>query len=528
MLDMKYDDNMKEDDNKFLNEFTEAKETKKKQELTQIPPSGGRGRKEAIKNFILTRADLGRESGRKTFIYREKDAEDLEFKSVSAFGYALVNHPWNKFDLSYSEHIFQMFPEFNGIISTDEFMSALQFIHTQIPITTDFIKFNNGSLYIGNDREFKETNLEEYIENIKQYWFEGLYPRDEFIQQELNINLTFSDLNNGIIDFVEGVVNNKLGIEMFELVLGDMIKWERIINKLPILLGKSLIGKGSVLKMIRNLFKNNSEMRMQDIFFPGRFSFIPLLYANLIIIDELTHDYIKDLSNLKKLGTREKMSIELKGDNEIHNVESDLMPYFFGATNELPAMPFKKSTARRFWIINCLGKVYEIENKTFEDELVNNDLGLVKFVFKVLYTHDKYYNDIIHNRKTDVLDSFIEQSNTLLKDGTDIYGTIISYAFDIWKDDGSTDYMKAPFVEVSDVIEHAKLVSAALYNEGIIKDEIKIIGNSLKRQLNNIFGLDVSKRAFNEYDSDGEQIGTNNLTGYQGLILSKKYLDRGD
>jgi hypothetical protein len=527
MLNMKYDD-MEENDNKFLNEFTEAKETKDKQEATQIPPSGGRGRKEAIKNFILTKVDLGREGGRKTFIFREKNPEDLEFESVEAFGYSLVNHPWNRFDQSLSEHIFSMFEELNGIVSSDEFMTALQFIHTQIPITTDWVSFNNGSLYIGNDREFKGDNLEEYIKNIKQYWFEGLYPRDEFIQQELDIDLVFDDLNNGIIDFVEGVINNKIGIEMFYLAMGDMVCWTRLINKLPIICGKSQIGKGTILKMIRELFKSNSDMDVKDIFFPGRFSFIPFLYSNIILIDELSTEYIKDLSNLKKLGTREKMSVELKNDNEIHNIDSDLMPYYLGATNQLPAMPYKTSTARRFWIINCLGKIYEIENKTFEDELINNNNGLVKFIFKVLFIHDNYYNKIIINKETDVLNEFIEQSNNLLKAGVDIYGTILTSGFKLWINDGSSDQLKEPFVEVSDILAHAKKVSHGLYDAGILKDEIKIIGQTLKRNVNNLWGIDISKRTINEYNEDGDQIGVTNLSGYAGIELVYDYVDRGD
>jgi hypothetical protein len=520
MLEKGYDD----DESKFLNEFTEAKKTKEKQEATQIPPSGGRGRKEAIKNFILTKVDLGREGGRKTFIFRKKNPEDLEFKDVEAFGYALVNHSWNKFDQSLSEHIFSMFEELNGIVSSDEFMIALQFIHTQIPITTDWLKFNNGSLYIGNDREFKGDNLDEYIENIKQYWFEGLYPRDEFIQQELDIDLVFDDLNDGIIDFVEGVVNNKLSTEMFYLVMGDMIKWERLINKLPVLLGRSQIGKGTMLNMIRAIFKSNADMDVKDIFNPTRFSFIPLLYNNIIIVDELSTDYIKDLSNLKKLGTREKMSVELKGDNEIHNVESDLIPYYMTATNQVPAMAYKSSTARRFWVINCLGKMYEIENKTFESELIDNNSGLMKFVFKTLFIHDDYYNKIINKRETDVLNEFIEQSNSLLKAGTDIYGTLITAGFKLWVNDGSSDQLKEPFIEVSDILAHAKKVSHGLYDAGILKDEVKIVAQNLKRNINNLWGIDISKRNIGQFDG-GEKIGDNYISGYAGIELVYDYVE---
>jgi hypothetical protein len=362
----------------------------------------------------------------------------------------------------------------NGRYSMQVIRNFFDTISLGIPINLDYLQFNNGCLYIKDLKHESFDNIDEFKDILKKRFNAGYYPIDSFIKSVFKFDFNINSTDKTIVDFINGLTNNPDSEIMLYTAFGDMFSNTRVLNKLPILIGKTTIGKGILLKFLRNLIGTGIvDMKIKEILSPDNFTRRKYVNMRLAIIDEFeSNSKNLNIQDLKLIGRRERTEVDYKNQNDWESIEADDMPYFIAACNKLPKIPINDAIVNRLWVIQ-LEKETKSNDDEFERRIINNKEGRSNFIIKSLFIVN-----MIANGKSDHDIAYYERlSEKTLVPNTNPMQYVVNETFKDHLYPGGR-------IRSSVAIEMFEKKAEELYEQGEIKEKVlyekQMFGKAMK------------------------------------------------
>lgn len=333
-------------------------------------------------------------------------------------------------------------------ISSKKCKQVLNYVTKHIVRNYDILLFNNGYLNT-RTREFN--------------------PNKEELKEIPKLSLPFNwnkDAGNGKIGkLLDDILinpkypNNK---ELWMRAVGHAFMGDNRIGKMVMVQGESGTGKSTLTTILKRIFTGNySEIKTQTIVKNERFTLHSLVGKAVNIDDDIANGMLKGIGNLNTVITGNGLQVEVKGENNSIQAETEQIPKLFANGNTLPPV-VGTGFERRLLLIHADNQI-TYENR---DEYLQADILSGKYDQKgiewLIYTSINLYLDKINypiTTKQDEQEMVKEYEFKAypLKKGIE---KIFEESY------GEEDYMP-----VTEVYKHVKEWCKESYKKGLISSE---------------------------------------------------------
>lgn len=359
-------------------------------------------------------------------------------------------------------------------ISSTKCKMVLKYVTKHIKRDYDVILFNNGFL---NTRTRVFNSNKEELEEIPKL--------------SLPFNWNPSAQKGRIGDLIDNILdnpnypNNK---ELWMRAVGHAFMGGNRIGKMVMVQGEAGTGKSTLTTILKRIFTGNfSEIKTQTIVKNERFTLHPLIGKAINIDDDIANGMLKGIGNLNTVVTGDGLQVEVKGENNSIQAETEQIPKLFANGNTLPPI-VGTGFERRLLLIHADNQIkYEIKDEYLQSDIISGNYdkdGIEWLIYTTINLYLDKVNEPITNKEDErKMIKEYEFKAYPLKKG------IESLFEDSYGDD---DYMSR-----NDVYKYVKEWCKEAYKNGLISSEhrspsIKAITkamdsagfNSIRKQIN--------------------------------------------